>query len=70
MYLLLLYFLNPQQILRLIEIHIGFECDHKDLNAAYHAQNNLFLFAFGQYIGQHIIKKMSDFMFIATYSKK
>ena len=53
MYLLLLYFLNPQQILRLTEIHIGFECDHKDLNAAYHAQNNLFLFAFGQYIPAH-----------------
>jgi len=44
MYLLLLYFLNPQQILRLTEIHIGFECD-KVLIAAYHAQNNLFLFA-------------------------
>lgn len=53
MYLLLLYFLNPQQILRLTEIHIGFECDHKVICAAYHAQNNLLLFAFGQYIPVH-----------------
>ena len=42
MYLLLLYFLNPQQILRRTEILTGFECDHRDLYAAYHAQNNLF----------------------------